>query len=157
MNNGDAVNNGDAIDQRFTDAFNHANDLFLADRLVECEAATFALLREETIPRYHRMRALILLGTIVGDWEEAKRYHVAAEAMWRNVRRYHPEGANEEVEKHIAELRELLDDLDVALRDDAPSEYGLTITVKDGDEEHDSELEDAEEEDADIDTVRPAT
>jgi hypothetical protein len=133
----------DIIDKKFTDGFNHAHDLFLADRLEECEAAAFALLAEKTIPRYHRMKTLILLGTIVGDWGEARRYHVAAEAMWRNVRRYHPEGADEQVEKYITELREELDDLDATLRDDEPSEYELINTVEDVVEEHDTDIEDA--------------
>jgi hypothetical protein len=65
-------------------------------------------------------------------------YHVAAEAMWRYVRRYHPVGADEGVERAIAELRELLDDLNDALmgdEEDETLESGLANTVEDGDEE----------------------
>jgi hypothetical protein len=153
MNTAGAMNTADAIDQHFTDGFNHAHDLFLADRLVECEEAAFTLLREETIPQYHKMRTLILLGTIVGDWEEVRMYHVAAEAMWRYVRRYHPVGADEGVERAIAELRELLDDFNDALMgdEDETPESGHANAADDEDEE------DSEVEDVDGDTVSPAT
>jgi hypothetical protein len=154
MNNRDTMNTADAIDQHFTDGFNHAHDLFLADRLEECEAAAFALLREETIPRYHKMRTLILLGTIVGDWEEARMYHVAADGMWRIVRQYHPVGADEGVERALAELRELLDDLNDALMGDEEDEAldtGLDNTADDEDEE------DGEDKDVDSDAVSLAT
>jgi hypothetical protein len=157
MNNGDTMNTADAIDQHFTDGFNHAHDLFLADRLEECETAAFALLREETIPRYHKMRTLILLGTIVGDWEEARRYHIAAEAMWRYVRRYHPVGADEGVERAIAELRELLDDLNDALMGDEEDETLEFVLDDTADEEEEEEEEDPEGEDADGDAVSLAT
>ncbi|KAH6639701.1 hypothetical protein C7974DRAFT_422221 [Boeremia exigua] len=140
----------DIIDKKFIDGFNEALDLFNADRLVECESALFALLNEETMPRYHRMKVLILLGTIVGDWEEASRYHVAADAMWHIARSLQPEGADEEAEKHFAELRESLDELDAVLKDDAPSEYrddtayedDSVSTVEDDEEEHDAGVED---------------
>jgi hypothetical protein len=149
------VDSADLIDKQFTDGFNHVHDLFLADRLQECEEAAFALLKEEAIPRYHKMRTLILLGTIVGDWDEANRYHIAAEGMWRIVRRYHPVGDDEGVEKAIAELRELLDELDAALRDDEPSEYDFINAVEDAVEKHDADMEDiAEEDDADVEDAR---
>ena len=57
----------DIMDKKFTDGFNDVQNLFLANRLEECEAVSFVLLTEETTPRYHRMKALILLGTVVGD------------------------------------------------------------------------------------------
>jgi hypothetical protein len=157
MNNGGTMNTPDAIDQHFTDGFNHAHDLFLADRLEECEAAAFALLREETIPRYHKMRTLILLGTIVGDWNEAHRYHVAAEAMWRYVRRYHPVGADEGVERAIAELRELLDDLNDALMGDEEEDDMPDFVLDDTADEEEEEEEDSGGEDADGDAVSLAT
>jgi len=86
------------IEKKFTDGFSAAHDLFTADRLEECEDALFALPAEEAIPRYYKMKTLILLGTIVGDCKEAQRYHVAAECMWRIARRvHHPEGADEQI------------------------------------------------------------
>ena len=69
------------------------------------------------------MKTLILPGTIVDDWEEANRY-------------------DEQVDKTIAELREALDDLDAALRDDEPSEHDFINTVEHVVEEH-ADVEDA--------------
>jgi hypothetical protein len=59
------------------------------------------------------------------------------------VRRYHPEGTDEQVKKHIAELRESFDDLDAAPRDDEPSEYDAINTGEDVVEEYDADVEDA--------------
>ena len=133
----------DLIDKQFTDRFNELHDLFTADRLDECEKGAFALLADPAIPRYHRMKTLILLGTIVGDWHEANQYHGGAEAIWRIVRRHHPVGSNKQADACLAELRESLDDLDVALRDEEASEYEFLDTVEEAIEKHDADVEDA--------------
>jgi hypothetical protein len=61
-------------------------------------------------------------------------YHAAAEGT---VRRYHPVGADEGVERALAELRELLDDLNDALmgdEEDETPESGHANAADDGDE-----------------------
>lgn len=134
----------DPIDKKFTDGFNELHDLLTADRLDECEKGAFALLNDEDIPKYHRMKTLILLGTIVGDWHEANRYLVAAEAIWYIARQCHPVGRNKQVEACLAELRDSLDDLAVALRDEDPGEYDFLDTIEDeAIEMHDADVEDA--------------
>ncbi|KAH6629374.1 hypothetical protein C7974DRAFT_454094 [Boeremia exigua] len=130
-------------DKDFHNGFADVHDLFTAGKLEECETEAFAFLAEEAIPKYYRMKTLILLGIIVGDWEEANRYYVAADHMWHTVRGYHPEGTDKDVEESITEIRECLDSLRVALQEDALSECGLTITGGDIVEEHDADIEDA--------------
>ena len=60
--------NDRAIDRAFTDAFNEVNQLYRDDKLGECIEKARSLLRESALPRYHRMRTLVLLGSTLEDW-----------------------------------------------------------------------------------------
>ncbi|KAF2133565.1 hypothetical protein P153DRAFT_363735 [Dothidotthia symphoricarpi CBS 119687] len=106
------------IDKRFTEGFNEANDHYRDDRLEECVAKARELLNDPAIPRYYRMRTLVLLGSTLGEWGEANDCRLEAEAMWRIVRRWHPLGEDVEVDRLMAIIRESLDDLDRALREE---------------------------------------
>lgn len=61
----------DAIDIRFMNEFNEANELYINDQLDECIAKARDLLQDPAIPRYHHMKTLVLLGSTLGEWEEA--------------------------------------------------------------------------------------
>ena len=54
------------------------------------KASTYTV--RAAIPRYHRMRTLLLLGSTVGDWDEAHEYWENAETLGRIVRRWRPAG-----------------------------------------------------------------
>ena len=89
------------------------------------------------------MKSLILLGLISGDWDDVNECFVQAEALWRIVRRWHPEGDDERVDSAMKEIRESLKDLDASLRDEDPFEYdrleAFTVAVA----EHDAGVEEA--------------
>ncbi|KAK5734454.1 hypothetical protein LTR17_008955 [Elasticomyces elasticus] len=121
----------DTIDAQFTTGYNEVHRLYEENDLEGCIAKAEELLDEPAIPRFHRMKTLILLGNVLGDWNEAEDCRVRAEAIWRVVRRWHPEGADEEVDTAMQELRVSLDDLHEVLREEAPQEYAPELSIQD--------------------------
>jgi hypothetical protein len=113
------------IDKQFTKALNAAYKLYHEDRLLECQKAALDLLEDYTMPRYHRMKVLMLLACILGDWEEADQCRIDAWALYRLVRRWHTVGndliADEALDQILVQLREA----DSALEKDAPEEWTL--------------------------------
>ncbi len=106
------------IDQRFTEGFNEALALRDEDKLGECEQKANALLEDPAIPHYHRMKTLVLLGSVVEDWYVAERCYRRAEFLWQTLRRWHPVDSNAMVEEALAEIRLSLDDLKTVLDDE---------------------------------------
>jgi hypothetical protein len=131
-------------DQQFTDAFNEALADYKADRLEECDSKLRTLIDDSALPRYHRMKSLVLLGLIVDDFHEANELYVAAEALWHIVRRWHPEG-DPKVDSALKEIWESLEDLDESLREQNPDEYDRPVPVDKTVAEHDTDVEDARE------------
>ena len=60
--------NDSAIDRAFADAFNEVNRLYGDDKFKECIEKAQSLLDDPALPRYHRMRTLVLLGSTHPDW-----------------------------------------------------------------------------------------
>lgn len=54
------------IDKQFTEALNKAYELYEGDHLEECQQAAINLLEDDAILRYHHIKTLILLATILG-------------------------------------------------------------------------------------------
>ncbi|KAH6639541.1 hypothetical protein C7974DRAFT_134116 [Boeremia exigua] len=113
------------IDDQFCDALDAAYKLYNEDRLLECQRAAIDILEDAAIPRYHRMKVLILLASILGDWEEANQCREDAWALYNLVRRWRPAGNDLEVDKALDEILVQLEDLDNALEEDAPEEWSL--------------------------------
>lgn len=116
----------DQLDIRFMQDFNKANALYVNDQLAECITATRDILDDPACPRYHRMKCLVLLGSALGDWNEANDCWKEAKALWRITRSFHPVGQAAGVDDALNELREELDGLRVILdeADDAPEHLG---------------------------------
>jgi hypothetical protein len=70
----------------FDNAYNEMQKLYDDDKLEEVYESAQILLADAAIPRYHRMKTLMLLSNFTSDIDEAQRYHAEAEAMWRIVR-----------------------------------------------------------------------
>lgn len=100
------------IDKQFTKALNAAYNLYHDDRLLE----------DDVMPRYHRMKVLILLASILGDWEEANQCRVDAWALYNLVRRWHPVGKDLIADKALDEILVQIREVDSALEEDAPQE-----------------------------------
>jgi hypothetical protein len=87
---------------------------------VECQEQALDLLADDAIPRYHRIRKLILLDLILGDWNKANECRIYAWALYELVLRWHSTGSNPTADAYLNEIRNELDDLDNALKADAP-------------------------------------
>ncbi|KAF2129996.1 hypothetical protein P153DRAFT_228893 [Dothidotthia symphoricarpi CBS 119687] len=146
------------VNKAFTDGFNEAFELYRTNRLDECAAKARELLSDTAIPRYHRMKTFILLGSILANWDEANRCRILAEGQWHIVRRLHPEGADATVDGYMRELRESLDELGAVLQDDEdPFGFGVGSADDEVVDEQDASVEEArtEMEDLNIDIDAP--
>lgn len=99
------------IDKHFCDGYNEANDLYGDGCLHECIEKSSALLADTEMPRYYRMKTLLLLASTLGDWDEADTCHRKAEMLWNIVRRWNPVGEDETLDIQIAGLHTELDEL----------------------------------------------
>lgn len=102
--------------QTYDEAYCQMIQLWTDDKLQESIDHARAMLQDTTLPRYYRIKTLILLGRTLGTWEEAESCRVRAEKIWRKVRRMHPTGQLREVDQAIDELRADLDMLDAMLQ-----------------------------------------
>lgn len=81
------------------------HQLYEDDKLEECIEMAQRLLEESAIPRYHRIKVLVTLASVVEDWRDAEVCRVEAEALWARSRDFCPPGANVSVDEALAELR----------------------------------------------------
>ena len=130
------MNTASDIDKAFTKALNEAGDLYNNDRLDECIEKTHALLADDAITRYHRMKAFFLLASTLDNWLDASNCHVEAETLWRVVRRWHPEGEDAVLDKHMDDLREHLDEVGADLERTEPEDYYFEDDVDDDSTAH---------------------
>jgi hypothetical protein len=134
-----------AVDKAFADGLNEASDLYNSDHLEECVNKTRVLLADPAIPRYHRIKALILLASAVGGRQEAYDLAVKAETMWRMVRRRYLEGGNTNFDEYMQNLRESLDEIRADL-DETEEEYYENLFEDDVDDAvvaHEEHVKDA--------------
>lgn len=89
------------------------------DNLDNCEELLRKMNNDPAVPRYHRVRALVMLASIVEPWVEANEFRLTAERLYMMVRTYHSEGNNPSIDRSLAELRGELDGLKTALDPDA--------------------------------------
>ncbi|KAH7068464.1 hypothetical protein FB567DRAFT_615196 [Paraphoma chrysanthemicola] len=101
------------IGKDYTKAINELVDLYNTDQLDECLSEAQKLLEDPTLPRYHRIKNLILLANMVETWTEADYLRTQAEDLYRLGRRWHPIG-----EDTAGRLNE-------ALKDEQPEGYIL--------------------------------
>jgi len=111
------------IDKAFTKALNEAGSFCNKDRLDKCTEMARALLAHKSTSRHHRMKALMLLASTLGDWEDANNCRVEAETLWRAHRRRHPEGENAALDRYTDELRGFLDEVGVELERTKHGDY----------------------------------
>lgn len=69
------------------------------------------------------MKVLILLASILGDWEEANQCRDDAWALYNLVRRWHPVGNDLTADEALDEILVQLRDIDSALEEDGPEEW----------------------------------
>jgi hypothetical protein len=139
--------------QQFLAAYNDAVELYNAERLDECVDKAREILSDPSIPRYHRMRTLVLLGSTLGDWEEANNCREDAEVLWLVTRRWHRKGESEDVDEFMDDIRRQLDELSKYLAEEEPEDSDLDEAIDDDGDALDEEVADAEGmmEDLDLD------
>ena len=133
------------IDKSFTKALNEAGELYNNDRLDECIEQTRALLADDSIPRYHRMKALLLLASTLGDWDDANNCHAEAETLWRVVRRWNPEGEDAVLDTYMDDVREHIDEVRADLERTEPddNDNDFEDDVDDDGAAHEEQVNDA--------------
>ena len=89
----------DRILDAFDDAYIEMQKLYDDDKLEEVYESAQVLLADAAIPRYHRMKTLMLLSNFTSDLDEAQRYHTEAEAI---VRRQHVLGVHSDVDTEFS-------------------------------------------------------
>lgn len=99
------------LDRQFTRQLNTILTLYNADLTELCEKFARELVADSAIPRYHRIRVLTILASVVNDTAEAKSTYLEAQALWRTVRDASKVGDKEDLDKYLDEIREELDGL----------------------------------------------
>lgn len=135
----------DPIDEKFTAAVNEALKLFDQDQLEECEIKAREILDDRACPGYHRMKTLILLGSILGDWDEANTCRIYAHSLWVIARRHWPEGKDARIEQALEEVRGLIQDLGGVLAEEVPREEDFTRADDEVVAKHDANVEETRE------------
>ncbi|KXT10486.1 hypothetical protein AC579_8881 [Pseudocercospora musae] len=125
----------DKITQQFTEGYNKAQELYANDKLQECIDESRLLIAEPAIPRYHRIKTLLMLASTVPDLAEAMQFHKEASLLWHLVRRHYPQGHDVDVDKIMAEMWTALQELKDVLREEASD---------DNDDDQEGEEEDKE-------------
>jgi hypothetical protein len=113
----------DRVLDAFTNAYNEMKDLYDDDNLEEVYERGQVLLADAASPRYHRMKALLLLSSIAFNLDEAQRYHAEAEALWRIVRGQHALGQSD-VDTELSYCRKCLDELAEVLESQRAKKFG---------------------------------
>lgn len=123
------------VRQQFHEWYCEAWQLYDDDKLEECIEECRKIVDDSACPRFYQVKTLVLLGSTLGDWEEAKMCCEDAEALWQATRQwyngqwYNGQETDEDVKELLAELRKDLDELTAILDDE-----GLNDTDPDGNE-----------------------
>jgi hypothetical protein len=118
--------------QSWSHAFNVCQNLYDDDELEDCIDATEQDLDDPSLPLYHRMRYELLLVRCHEDWHEANDALIRCEAIFQSVSTNHKDDPDEDVQKGLQEIRELID--------------GVRV-------HHDTQLREMEDEDEEVDDV----
>lgn len=139
---------------------NHASRYLAAAKLFDEEEFERCIelaehhLTRLNLPRYYRMKNLLLIAAAEDDWYRAERIRLQVEQIWLTAKRMlDPDKDNEASERGLREVREALDQLKGFQEEDAPSPVHLRLLAEpDSDEEEDEEEREEEwEEDEDDD------
>jgi hypothetical protein len=114
----------DRILDAFTNAYNEIQKLYNNDNLDEVYERAQVLLADAAIPRFHRMKTLLLLSNFTSDLDEAQRYHAEAEVMWRIVRGQHVLGVHPDVDIELSHCRRCLDEITEVLESQRAEKFG---------------------------------
>ncbi|THW77323.1 hypothetical protein D6D19_02328 [Aureobasidium pullulans] len=79
------------------------------------------LLTDTELPRYYRIKTLVLLASASKQWRQKEDLRLRAEHTWSESRTLHPIGQNNTTDSVLSELRDLLNTLKTSQALTAPS------------------------------------
>ncbi|THW84573.1 hypothetical protein D6C90_07886 [Aureobasidium pullulans] len=79
------------------------------------------LLTDTELPRYYRIKTLVLLASASKQWRQKEDLRLRAEHTWSESRTLHPTGQNNTTDSVLSELRDLLNTLKTSQASTAPS------------------------------------
>ncbi|THV81609.1 hypothetical protein D6D29_05248 [Aureobasidium pullulans] len=79
------------------------------------------LLTDTELPRYYRIKTLVLLASASKEWRQKEDLRLRAEHTWSESRTLHPTGQNNTTDSVLSELRDLLNTLKTSQASTAPS------------------------------------
>ncbi|TIA57375.1 hypothetical protein D6C77_06223 [Aureobasidium pullulans] len=79
------------------------------------------LLTDTELPRYYRIKTLVLLASASKQWRQKEDLRLRAEHIWSESRTLHPTGQNTTTDSVLSELRDLLNTLKTSQAETAPS------------------------------------
>ncbi|KAG9846101.1 hypothetical protein KCU98_g6628, partial [Aureobasidium melanogenum] len=103
--------------------YQHAKTAIDAGNINDGLAACETLLTDPELPRYYRIKTLILLASANKEWRQKESLRLRAEHTWTESRRLHPEGQNNTTDTVLAELRKSLDELKTEHLKTMPLDY----------------------------------
>ncbi|KFZ16758.1 hypothetical protein V502_04924 [Pseudogymnoascus sp. VKM F-4520 (FW-2644)] len=143
------MDNEDQVMQFFGRAYNKVLQLYNEDdKEEECIAAAQNLLEDPDLPRYHRIKTLVLLGSSLNEWDETETCRLEAERLWEQARRHCAQLDNPDAPRALAKLSVDLDAVGKMQRDRLDEMFGNSEDEYevDYDEEGDEEENEKEEE-----------
>ncbi|KAI5207350.1 hypothetical protein E4T39_01891 [Aureobasidium subglaciale] len=81
------------------------------------------LLTDTELPRYYRIKTLVLLASANENWRRKEDLRLRAEHTWNESRKLHPEGQNDTTDAVLEELRGILDELKTNQTKNMPPNY----------------------------------
>lgn len=130
----------------FDGAINEAVQCYQNDEPEKCQALAESLLANSNLPRYYRIKVLILLCGVCEERYQAHEYLREGEGLWRVTKRAHPEGGDATVDFVLGQLRDELDRVSAALEKDWDGMEDADLREVEGeDEEAEKEEEEMEE------------
>ncbi|KAK6437045.1 hypothetical protein LTR95_006757 [Oleoguttula sp. CCFEE 5521] len=113
-----------AAEIAWDDKYNTLLDLFESDKLDECLEGTEKLLQENHLPRYHYIKALLLLASLIPDVEEAWAKQSEAKLLWHLLRQSNPAGEDLKTDEAMQELWEEIEEGTRELEEELGKKYG---------------------------------
>ncbi|KAK0254764.1 hypothetical protein LTR12_013635 [Friedmanniomyces endolithicus] len=131
----------DQVIETYKASYDACYALYDKDELAECVDQAQDLLDDSGLPRFFRIKLLVLMAACIGDfWEEAEILK-EADRVWHHVRSYHRRG-DTEVDECLEELRGMIDYAQKQHREEPwPKVPSAVASGADEDEEYVSDQE----------------
>ncbi|KAI5209778.1 hypothetical protein AUEXF2481DRAFT_80673 [Aureobasidium subglaciale EXF-2481] len=94
-----------------------------ARNIDDAVATCNTLLADTELPRYYRIKTLVLLASANKNWRQKEDLRLRAEHTWYESRNLHPKGQNDTTDAVLKELRGILDEFKTDQTKNMPLNY----------------------------------